>query len=134
MNLSLFRKDFTPFSVGFDSFFREVDSILTQDDHYPPYNIVQNYEKGYTIEIALAGFSKDEIEVRSHQENLTVKGKSKDTRERTYVHRGISNRQFKRVFRLANGVAVESSSFDKGILYIDLAVAEELQPKTIEIN
>jgi len=134
MNLSLFRKDFTPFSVGFDRFFQEVDSILGQDNSYPPYNIVEDHEKGYIIEIALAGFPKDKIEVKFHKGNLTVKGKRKDTEERKYLHHGIGYRQFKRVFRLANGVEVQSSSFENGILRINLAVTEELQSKTIEIN
>ena len=137
MNLKLFSENLKPFSVGFDNFFQEVDSILDQKKSYPPYNIIDNGDDTFEIQVAVAGFKKEQVDIVYKDNNLTIKGKqnNKEAKEsRVYIHHGIGVRQFKRVFRLASGVEVDSASYEDGILSVKLSLSEDKKAKTIEIN
>ena len=129
---------FMGLSVGFDSMFhRLMHSPTQQDTGYPPYNIRKVDEYNYIIEIALAGFSEDDIEVEVADGTLTVRSKeSKDTAEQQYVHRGIAKRIFSKAWTLSDDMVVKSAEFTNGLLNISLEkiVPEEKKPRIIPIS
>jgi len=129
---------FMGLSVGFDSMFhRLMHSPTQQDTGYPPYNIRKVDEYNYIIEIALAGFSEDDIEVEVSDGTLTVRSKeSKDTAEQQYVHRGIAKRIFSKAWTLSDDMIVKSAEFTNGLLNISLEkiVPEEKKPRIIPIS
>jgi len=131
--------DFIPFwrsSIGFDRLFDLVDAAQQQTEaHYPPYNIERLGEDRYQISIALAGFRPDEINVTAEQNVLTVEGRKADEK-REYLYQGISERQFRRQFNLADYVQVRNASFDNGLLRIGLVreIPEAMKPRRIAID
>ena len=130
------------FSVGFDSIFdRFFDMDLTRDSGYPPYNIRKINEAQYVIEIALAGFSKDDIEVEVTEGSLTIRSKKldekeEDTSEDSYVHKGIARRSFLRCWTLSDDIFVKGADLKDGMLIIDLerVIPEEKKPRLISIG
>ena len=137
--------DLTPFQrsfVGFDRLFEDMDRMFENSPNtnggYPPYNIVKDSDKEeYTISLAVAGFSKDDLEITIHDGELAIEGKISDKEDSAnYLHKGIGTRQFKRTFKLADYMEVKDSSFKDGILNVSLVrnVPEEKQPKKIAIK
>jgi len=133
--------DFAPLwrsTIGFDRLFDLLDATqrATGEDHYPLYNIERLGEDRYQISLALAGFSPDEISVTAEQNVLTIEGRKADKEQREYIYQGISARQFKRQFNLADYVQVKSARFDNGLLRIELfrEVPEAMKPRNIPIN
>ena len=130
------------FSVGFDSIFdRFFDMDLTRDSGYPPYNIRKINEAQYVIEIALAGFSKDDIEVEVTEGSLTIRSKKldekeEDTSEDSYVHKGIAKRSFLRCWTLSDDIFVKGADLKDGMLVINLekVIPEEKKPRLITIG
>ena len=133
--------DYSPFyraTVGFDRVFDLLDSVATQTgtNGYPPYNIELVSEDKYRIVMALAGFTRNEIEIVAERDTLHVTGrKNKDEQQRTFLHRGIASRDFEQRFQLANHVKVVSAGFDNGMLTIELVreVPEAFKPRKIAI-
>jgi molecular chaperone IbpA len=131
--------DFTPFwrsSIGFDRLFDLVDAAQQQTEaHYPPYNIERLGDDRYQISLALAGFQPDEINVTAEQNVLTIEGRKTDEK-REYLYQGISERQFRRQFNLADYVQVRNASFDNGLLRIELVreIPEAMKPRRIAID
>ena len=127
-------------SVGFDSFFSrlfDVDSGATASTGYPPYNIKKTGEYAYQIEMALAGFSKDELQVEVVDGSLSIKTvPSEKEEEDDFLHRGIAKRQFSRRFTLSDDVVVKGADLYNGLLTIDLerVIPEEKKPRNIPIN
>lgn len=122
--------------VGFDHLFDELDRVAKQaHDHYPPHNIVKTGESEYLIELAVAGFSRDEITIEVKDRSLTINGEHV-SQGREYIHRGISTKRFKRTFRLSEYVQVSGADLADGILAIQLkyVVPEELRPRIIPIG
>ena len=105
------------------------------NDHYPPHNILKIDENQYLIELAVAGFSQDELEVDIKERTLTVKGEH-PSKGREYIHRGISTKKFKRTFRLSEYVEVHGADLVDGVLAIDLKIVipEEMRPRKITIG
>ena len=132
--------DFTPLyhsTIGFDRLPMLLAQALDRDEGgYPPYNIEKTGEDAYRIAIALAGFSKDDVEVVTENNRLTVRGAIKDKNGRTYLHQGIAHRSFQRVFDLADHIVVGGASMENGLLVIELKreVPEALKPRTIPIG
>ena len=132
--------DFSPLfrsTIGFDRLFDLVEAAQrAAEDNYPPYNIERLAEDRYQITLAVAGFSPDEIAVTAEQNVVTVEGNKPDKGEREFLYRGISTRQFKRQFSLADYVRVSSAAFDNGLLKIELVreVPEAVKPRRIAIN
>ena len=131
--------DLRPFSVGFDHIFDHFNLHLenTRSVNYPPYNINKIDDFNWNIEIALAGFSKKDIDVSTAENQLTIKSvESDDKDEKDTIHRGISKRQFTRSFTLADDVVVNGAELKDGMLTIELEkiVPEEKKPKTIKIK
>jgi len=122
--------------VGFDHLFDELDRVAKQaNDHYPPHNIVKMGEHEYLIELAVAGFSEDELNVEVKDRSLTIMGEHV-SKGREYVHRGISTKRFKRTFRLSEYVQVAGADLVDGILAVKLEVVipEEMRPRRIPIG
>lgn len=122
--------------VGFDHLFNELEwTAKHAQDHYPPHNIIKTSEEDYLIEIAVAGFSKEGIEVEYHQRTLTIIGEHKK-QGRDYIHRGISTKKFKRTFRLSENVEVHGADIQDGILAVELkyVIPEEMRPRKISIG
>jgi len=122
--------------VGFDHMLSELDhAVRHANDHYPPHNIIRTGETEYLIELAVAGFTQDEIEVNVKDRTLTVTGEHV-SRNRDFIHRGISTKKFQRVFRLSEHVVVHGADLEDGILAIKLeyVVPEDLKPKRIPIR
>lgn len=132
--------DLTPLyrsAIGFDRLASLLEQRAESQPSYPPYNVELLAEDKYRIVMALAGFSRDEVEIVSERDTLHVTGrKQKDETQRTYLHRGIAARDFEQRFQLANHVKVTTASFDNGMLTIDLVreVPEALKPRKIQIG
>ena len=124
--------------VGFEPLFSELERLTSGtpgQDNYPPHNIVRVDDENFMIEMAVAGFSKDDVEVELKDGTLTVSG-SKSDDEREYAHKGISSRKFSKSFRLAEYVVVDDADLVNGILVVNLRVdiPEEKRPQKIKIG
>jgi molecular chaperone IbpA len=125
--------------VGFEQILEELLNTQTKSEvGYPPYNIIRETEDRYTIEVAVAGFDEGDITITVERRVLTVTGEqqSKPLEEVEYLHKGISNRDFKRSWPLADHVEVLGAQVRNGILSITLErqVPEEEKPKSVAIN
>jgi molecular chaperone IbpA len=120
--------------VGFDRYF----TTQAQTSNYPPHNIVKYSDDTYGIEVAVAGFTKDEITVEVDQDQLTIRGVKNRPNDSTveYLHRGLAARDFEQTFTLAEYMEVRGAKVDNGMLQIDLQriVPEALKPRQIEIK
>jgi len=127
-------------SVGFDSVFdRFLNMDLSRDSGYPPYNIRKINDLQYSIEIALAGFSKEDIEVELTDGNLVVRStedKAGEDSDDSFVHKGIAKRAFMRQFSLSDDIVVKGADLKDGLLVIDLerVIPEEKKPRLIQIG
>jgi molecular chaperone IbpA len=122
--------------VGFDHLFKELEFTATHaNDHYPPHNIIKAGETEYLIELAIAGFSQDEIAVEVKDRTLTVTGEH-ESKGREFIHRGISTKKFRRTFRLSEHVNVNGADVQDGILAIQLEylIPENQRPRIISIG
>ena len=144
--LSIFNQ-LRPVTVGFDNVFDHFESMF--DDgfmrmptatNFPPYNIVKTGEYTYDVELALAGFSKDDIEVHYENNMLTVKSKQKDKAEAKdsdgVIHRGISKRWFSKSFTIADDVEIKGAELKDGLLKVSMEriVPEGKKARTIEVK
>ena len=138
--LSLFDNfnQLTPYAVGYDKLFdnlsRYVDNNVSSTG-FPPYNIRKEGEYNYVIEMALAGFSKEDIEVEVADGTLSVRSDKKDDAADN-LYRGISFRKFNRKFTLSDDIVVNDAALDNGMLTINLEriVPEEKKPRLIEVK
>jgi len=125
--------------IGFDHVWTEIERLSEMADNklYPPHNVVKHTETQFSVELALAGYSSDDIKVEVKDGILVVTGdKSPDVTDREYLHRGISAKKFTRTFRLSEHVVVDGADFKDGLLVIDLKVEvpEEKRPRIIPIG
>ena len=144
-DLSIFNS-LKPFSIGFDDMFDQFENILgngnlTIQSNYPPYNIRKTGKDNYAIEVALAGFNKNDVEVEFEDNLLTVRTKSVSKSEENNVdgeiiHKGISQRQFARSFTIADDVKVIGAQLRVGLLTIscERIIPEHKKKKLIEIK
>ena len=145
-NLSIFN-NLRPITVGFDNMFDHFEHMMDDSffrgtmGNFPPYNIVKTGENTYDVELALAGFSKKDIEVEYKENMLTVKSKKQDKQEETdedgnVIHRGISKRMFSKSFTIANDVEVKGAELKDGLLKVSMEriIPEHKKAKTIEIK
>ena len=119
----------------FDNLTRYMDNNV-QSTGFPPYNIHKGGDTSYTIEMALAGFSKEDIEIDVAENTLSVRSDKKDETDEWTFHRGISYRKFDRKFTLAEDIVVNGAKLENGMLTIDLEriVPEEKKPRLIEVK
>ena len=133
------RYDWTPLwrsTIGFDRLFDVLDEVQrTAEETYPPYNIERLDENRFQISVALAGFTPDEVALTMEQNVLTLEGRKGEKDEKTFLHRGISTRSFKRQFTLADHVEVKGARFENGLLIIELQreIPEAMKPRRIAI-
>ena len=124
--------------LGFDHIFDQLDNIHQHaKDTYPPHNVVKDEEMKYTLEMAVAGFRKDHIDIELKEGVLTIKGNRPARREQDkYVHKGISARNWKKSFRLSEYTEVSGADLVDGILTVKLEVVlpEEKLPRKITIG
>jgi molecular chaperone IbpA len=135
--------DFTPYrrtTVGFDRLFDLLESSMRSAaaDNYPPVNIEKLGDDQYRITLAVAGFSRDDLDIVAQQNMLTISGRKAEDGEqgKQYLHQGIGARAFERRFELADFVRVQSADLKDGLLMIDLVreIPDAMRPRRIEIG
>ncbi len=120
----------SPFLLGFDEFERALERVAkTASDGYPPYNIErlapnEAEPERLRITLAVAGFTRDQLEVTLEEKQLVIRGRQTDDKTRIYLHRGIAARQFQRSFLLVDGMEVLGADLSNGLLSVDLARPE----------
>lgn len=142
--INTYFRDLLPSTVGFDRMFstlETVNDVLTNSaiktPTYPPYNIVKTGENSYTIEMAVAGFTMDDIEITLEDSNLSVVGSKKENSSNVnYLYKGIALRNFTRKFKLADTIEVRGADIVNGLLVISLEnnIPEAKKPKKIPIG
>jgi molecular chaperone IbpA len=133
--------DFAPFrrsTVGFDRLFDLMENSASSQsqDNYPPFDLVRVDDNHFRINIAVAGFNRDEIDITAQQNVLIVAGKKVEEDGNGFIHRGIATRSFERRFGLADHVKVKTADLKDGLLSIDLMreIPEEMKPRKIQIG
>ena len=136
--------DFSPFrrsSVGFDRLFDmlENSSLGTGAENYPPFDLVKDGDNQYRIELAVAGFKPEEVDITAQQNVLIVSGRKSEETEKTgsdYIYRGIANRSFERRFALADHIQVRGADLKDGLLSVELVreIPEAMKPRKIAIG
>ena len=134
--------DLTPLlrsSVGFDVFDNIFDSVFNLNESssaYPPYNIIKS-KNNYTITMAVAGFSEEEIDISLEENELLIKGISTISNEKIeFLHKGIAARNFERKFQLAESIKVVNAGYENGLLniFLEREIPEHQKPRKIEIT
>ena len=124
--------------LGFDHLFDELEKITNHaNDTYPPHNVIKADDMKYDIELAVAGFSKDDINIELKEHVLYIKGdREKRRKDEAYVHKGISGRKFSKSFRLSEYAEVSGADLTDGILTVSIEVIlpKEKRPQLIEIG
>ena len=133
--------DFAPYrrsTIGFDRLFDllENSGLGQGSESYPPFDLIQVDNNHYRINLAVAGFSRDEIDITAQQNQLIVSGKKSDDDKVDYIHRGIANRQFERRFGLADFIKVTEADLRDGLLSVDLVreIPEAMRPRKVSIG
>jgi len=126
-------------TVGFEPLLKQMKTVaenFPKIPTYPPYNIVKVAENKYVIEIAVAGFGKQDLEIELHDGKLTVKGNVESKDATDYLFKGIADRAFTRQFTLADTVVVQNADLINGMLkiFLERFIPEEKKPKKININ
>ena len=134
-------KDFDRFFVGFeeqvDRFSKIQKDVTKNISTYPPYNILKTGDTTYAIELAVAGFSRSEIDIQIEENTLTVTGESEpESPTNTYMFKGIASRNFSRTFALEDQIQVRDAEMINGMLriFLERVIPEHKKPKKIEIN
>ena len=129
----------TPYAVGFDRIFDNLSRYTTdnvQSTGFPPYNIRKEGDYNYVIEMALAGFGKEDIEVEVADGTLSVRSVKENSEDESTVYRGISSRRFERKFTMADDIVVNGAKLENGMLTVELerVVPEEKKPRLIKVK
>ena len=130
---------YDPFFVGFDKLFNKFENFAFERNQptYPPYNVIKVDEDSYSIEIAVAGFSMNDLEItHSPNENLLTVAGDNNNSENDYIHKGIAGRSFQRSWTVHENIQITGASLDKGLLKIELShtIPDALKPKKIKIT
>jgi molecular chaperone IbpA len=134
-------KDFDRFFVGFDDQFNRMakmhDDLTKNIPNYPPYNIKKTGDNTYVIEIAVAGFARQDIEIELDGGNMVIKGSAKnEEEENSFLYRGIANRNFTRTFALEDQIEIKDAEMFNGMLkvFLERIIPEHKKPKKIEVK
>jgi len=127
---------FTKQVIGFDNLFDFATTLQNKDIGYPPYDLIKGKDDQYILNFALAGFTKDNLNVEVKEKTLTISGSNDKDVDIEYMHKGIASRSFERKFVLADTLHVEDVTFNDGILQILIKqiIPEEQKPKQLKIN
>lgn len=124
--------------IGFDRIFNDFENRAHQSTtNYPPYNVIKHDDNSFEIEVAVAGFDREDVTIEVDQDQLRIKGQRKQTEDtREYLHRGLAAREFERQFTLAEHIIVGDAELTNGILRVKLTrvVPEALKPRLIAIK
>lgn len=122
--------------VGFNQVLEDFYRIQPTQTNYPPHNVVELDADNFVIELAVAGFTEEEIDVQVKDSLLKITGEKKEDDDRKYAHKGISSRDFVKAFTLGEYVEVKEAILQDGILavYLERVVPEEKRPRKIAIN
>ena len=128
-----------PMFIGFDNLLNTVNKALAKpvnQTNYPPYNIIKTEENWYELQLAIAGFNDDDLNIEIRDSVLSIKGNKSEEDTNDYIHKGISARSFHRTFTLADTIVVRAADLKDGILTIELenVIPEEKKPRKIEIG
>ena len=136
-----FNRDLLLASVGFERLFdafTEIEKTASSRaaTNYPPYNIIKRGEHQYSVELAVAGFKQDELEITSEGNKLTINGQVRKTQDGEYLHKGIATRDFRHEFTLAETVVVKGADLRDGMLIVQLenVIPDEKKPRKILIG
>jgi molecular chaperone IbpA len=129
-------------TLGYDKFFDEVEKLLNSDvqkvtTSFPPHNILKLNDSKYVVELAVAGFAKDEIDISIQDGTLTIRGTKQDKLDDSiYVHRGIGTRSFIKTLSISDTIEVQGAEFKDGILriFMENIIPEHKKPRKIEIG
>ncbi len=126
----------SPLLLGFDHMERMIErAAKSGGEGYPPYNIEQTGEDGLRITLAVAGFAMSDLTITLEDNQLVIRGRQADDKDRIYLHRGIAARQFQRAFVLADGIQVTGANLANGLLHIELLRPRpQPQVRQIQIN
>jgi molecular chaperone IbpA len=130
-------RDLNRFAVGFEPTLRMLDQArATQNTGYPPYDLESIGDNTYKLSMAVAGFTADDLDITLQDGVLTIEGKANQEETRTFLHKGIAGRSFRRTFYLNTWVQVTGSNLADGILTVDFLheIPESLKPRKIAIN
>jgi len=129
------------YAIGFDHLMDHLVTLHSNNNlttnEYPPYDIIKEGENNYKIELAVAGFKKDELSIQLKDNTLTIKGESNSKNSNgDYLHKNIARRSFSKDFTLAENIEVGEASFEDGVLSVSLThnIPEEQRPKEISIH
>ena len=129
-----------PTALGFENAFAALDNaahlLTATSTAFPPVNVIKKDDYNFVLELAVAGYKQDEIEITSERNSLKITGKKAETDERNYLVKGIAGRKFSRQFVLSDTVVVRDAALADGILSIELenVIPEEQKPRKIEIK
>ena len=132
-------RDISPFTIGFDRTFDTLSLLANskrQTSNYPPYNIRKVSEDKYTIELAVAGFEENEIDIETAGENLTIKGSRDKDASEGLVHQGLAARDFTKTFVLSDDMIIKGAALSNGMLYIGVerVIPENKKPRKIDFT
>ena len=132
-------RDISPFAVGFDRTFDALSIMAnskSQSVNYPPYNIRKVSDEQYTIELAVAGFEEEDVDVEVQGETLIISGKRPNEASEGLVHQGLASRNFVRKFVLSDDIQVKGAALSNGMLYIGMErfIPEDQKPKKINLT
>ena len=129
------------YAIGFDHLMDHLVTLHSNNNlttnEYPPYDIIKEGENNYKIELAVAGFKKDELSIQLKENTLTIKGETNSKNSNgDYLHKNIARRSFSKGFSLADNIEIGSASFEDGVLSVNLTqnIPEEQKPKEIKIH
>ena len=129
-----------PHTIGYDDIFDHFNDMFESSGmqtNYPPYDIIKNDDNKYDIQVALAGYSKEDMSIEVKENILSIKSvKKKEADKVQVIHKGISKRYFERHFTIADDVKINSAELKNGLLTISLEriIPEQKKPRTIKIN
>ena len=126
-----------PFFIGFDRMLDRMNTTNTlSTTKYPPYNIIKTEDSQYELQLAIAGFTYDDLEITLKEGQLTINGNQTEEEPKNYLHKGISARNFSRQFTLMDTIVVNGATLEDGILTVQLenVIPEEKKPRKIDIS
>jgi len=120
-DLDKFVKDIEKYSIGMDEWLHRMGAVHESKENYPPYNLIKKSNMRFRLEVALAGFKKEEVKVYSENNKLFVEGhRATDDEEVEYIHKGVATRDFTRVWTISDDVVIDEAYYYDGILVVEL--------------
>ena len=122
--------------IGFDRIFNQLDNVRASTKTYPPHNVVKIDNDNWLVELAAAGFGRDELTVELHENTLTIRGRKVEQADRHYLYRGLAMRNFEKSLYIQDHIKIKSAEYKDGMLniYLEQIVPENKKPKLITIN